>query len=85
MATAWKKYGFILSEKSDFHMVDNLSIEVHAFLIHMLISLSVDEILLPIAIGCMCNWVYLVLPSFYSGLVYHGYEMANIGPWRGGI
>ena len=45
-ATAWKKTLFILSERSDFHMVDNLSIEVYAVPMGMLTSLSVDEILL---------------------------------------
>ena len=32
---------------SDFHMVVNLSIAVHALLIHLVTSFSVDEILLP--------------------------------------
>ena len=41
MTTAWKKLHFILSEKFDFHMIDNLSIPVHAFVICILIS-SVD-------------------------------------------
>ena len=36
----------ILSEGSDFYMVINLSKAVHAFPMHMLILLSVDEILL---------------------------------------
>ena len=27
----WKKLGFILSDKSDFHMIANLSITAHAF------------------------------------------------------
>ena len=38
-AAAWKK--------SDFRMIDNLSIAVHAFSVRMLTSLSVDELLLP--------------------------------------
>ena len=46
-ATTWKKFPFILSEMPDFHWNDNMSIAVHAFPIFMLISLSVDEILLP--------------------------------------
>ena len=45
--TAWKKSCFILSERPDFHIVDNLSIAVHGLPMHMLISLSVDKILLP--------------------------------------
>ena len=46
-ATAWKKNSFILSKRSDFYMVVNLEISVHAFTMIMLISLSLDEILLP--------------------------------------
>ena len=30
--TAWKKSCFILSDRLDFHMIDNLSIAVHAFM-----------------------------------------------------
>ena len=39
--TAWKKSSFISSEILDFHMIDNLSIVVNAFSMHMLTSLSV--------------------------------------------
>ena len=45
--TAWKNCLFSLSVKSDFHMTDNLFIADHAFPIHVLTSLSVEEILLP--------------------------------------
>ena len=41
---AWKELCFALSVRSDFHMIDNLSIAVHAF---VLTSFSVEEILLP--------------------------------------
>ena len=44
--------GFFLSERSDFHLVDELSIVVHAFTMQMLTLLSVDEILL---LKCV-NW-----------------------------
>ena len=45
---AWKKkLCYILSNKSDFHMTDSLSMAVHAFASHMLMLLSVDETLLP--------------------------------------
>ena len=47
MATPWKNYSFILSDRSDFHVVDNLSIVFHALPMHLLTSLSVVEILLP--------------------------------------
>ena len=44
---AWKKLRFILSVRSDFHMIDNLSIAVHAFVSRVSMSFSVDETLLP--------------------------------------
>ena len=47
MTTAWKKLHFILSIRSDFHMTDSLLIAVHAFASRMLMSVSVDETLLP--------------------------------------
>ena len=46
-ATALKKFGFILSVRSDFHLIDNLSITFYTFTKCMLTSLSVDEVLLP--------------------------------------
>ena len=44
---AWKEPRFILSDKSDFHMINSLSIAVHAFTRRILTSLSVDEMMLP--------------------------------------
>ena len=44
---AWKKLRFILSVRSDFHMIDSLSIAVHAFVSRVSMSFSVDETLLP--------------------------------------
>ena len=46
-AITWKKSSFILSDKSDFHMIDSLSIVFHTFARCMWTSLSVDEMLLP--------------------------------------
>ena len=43
---AWKKLHFILSVRSDFHMIDSLLIAVHAFVSCVSMSFSVDEILL---------------------------------------
>ena len=45
-ATPWKNSNFILSETSNFHMLDNLSVAIHTLPIRMLTSLSVDEELL---------------------------------------
>ena len=43
----WKKLCFILSVRSDFHMTNSLWLSVHAFASRLLLSLSVDETLLP--------------------------------------
>ena len=45
--TSWKKSCFILSDITDFHMIDSLSIGVSTFVRRMLTLLSADEILLP--------------------------------------
>ena len=42
-----EKRRFILSVRSDFHMADSLSIAVHAFASRVLMSVLVDEALLP--------------------------------------
>ena len=44
---ALKKLSFISSDRLDFHMIVSLSIAVHAFARRILMSLSVDEALLP--------------------------------------
>ena len=41
------KSRFILSDRSDFYMIGNLSMAGHAFTRHMLTSISIDKILLP--------------------------------------
>ena len=46
-ATVKKNSRFILSERSEFYMVNNLSIVVNTVPMYMLTSLSIDEILLP--------------------------------------
>ena len=47
MTAVWKKLRFILSVRSDFHMIKSLSIAVHAFVSRVSMSFSVDEMLLP--------------------------------------
>ena len=44
---AWKKLRFILSVRSDFLMIESLSIALHTFVSHVSMSSSVDETLLP--------------------------------------
>ena len=47
MTAAWKKLRFILSVRSDFHIIDSLLIAVHAFVSLVSMSFSVDETLVP--------------------------------------
>ena len=51
-----QKSRFILSGKSDFHMIDNLLIAFHAFARNMFTLLSVDEILLPRYVNLSTNF-----------------------------
>ena len=46
MTIVWKKLRFIILGKSDFHMIDNKLIVVYAFASCILMSFSVDEMLL---------------------------------------
>ena len=41
---AWKKMRFILSDRADFHMIERLSLAVHAFASRVLMSFLVDEV-----------------------------------------
>ena len=47
MTAAWKKLHFISSVRSDFCMTDSVPIAVHDFANQVLMSVSVDETLLP--------------------------------------
>ena len=47
VTAAWKKLRFILSVRSDFQIIDSLSIAVHAFVNLVSMSFSVDSTLLP--------------------------------------
>ena len=40
---AWKKFRFILSVKSDFYMMESLSIAIHDLARRILLSISVDK------------------------------------------
>ena len=57
-ATAWKN-PFIILDRSDFHMIDILSIAIHTFSKCILTSLSVDEILLPRYVNLFTNFIGL--------------------------
>ena len=47
VTAAWKKLRFILSVRSDFHIIDSLLIAVYAFVNLVSMSFSVDATLLP--------------------------------------
>ena len=55
-AAAWKKSRFILSDRSDFHMIGCLSIAVHTFARHISTSLSDDKTLLPSYVNFSTNF-----------------------------
>ena len=54
--TAWKISCYIFQDRSEFHMINSLLIEIHTFTRRILISVSVDEILLPIYVNLSTNF-----------------------------
>ena len=69
----WNNKRFVLSERSDCHMVDNLSMAVHAIPMGMLTSLSVDEILLPSYVKWSTNF-----RGYLEWKWYHHYQSSKI-------
>ena len=69
-ATPNKKSRFIWPKRSDFRMIDSLSITVHAFPMHILTSLSVDEMWLPRYVTRSTNfrdlWLKGEMAPYYS-------------------
>ena len=61
--TVWKKFHFIILERSDFHMISNLTLVVNICVWSMLTSLSVDKILLPRYMNWSANlkWRWLLV------------------------
>ena len=53
---AWKNSHLILSYSSDFHMINSISIAVHAFAWRILTSLSIGETLLPRYVNFSTNF-----------------------------
>ena len=51
-----EKLHFILSDRFDIYMIDNLSIADHAFAIHKLISFSLDDTLHPMYVNLFINF-----------------------------
>ena len=79
----WKKFRFILSGRSDFHIIDSLSIAVHTFVRRILISLSVNETLLPRYMNLSTNFRE---PSFRVEMapswLKHVYSVLSAFTWR---
>ena len=59
IAIDWKKYRFILSERSIFHTIDTRSIAFYVFTRCMPTALSVDEILLSRYVNLCTNFISL--------------------------
>ena len=57
ITAAWKEFRFNLSERSDFNMIDSLSITINAFPRRTLISLSVDKTLPPRYVNLSINFL----------------------------
>ena len=53
---AWKKSSFILSNRSDYYIINSISIVVYVFARHILTSLSVDEIRLTRYVNLSTNF-----------------------------
>ena len=85
---ALKKLRFILSDRSDFHMINNLSIAVHTFARHIL--MSVDEMLLPRYVNFSTNFSELsfsveIFPSWFLDHIsvqIHFLEVYHHGKWN---
>ena len=80
-AAAWKKFRFNLSDRSDFHMINSLLIVVHAFVWHILISFSVDEMLL-LRYMNLFNLKELLLRVAMSPWLKHMYAILFSFTWR---
>ena len=83
MTAAWKKLRFILSDMSDFHMIDNLLTTVHAFAIHTLTSFSVHMTLPPMYVNLSTSFRELSFSVPMSPLwAKHMYSILSTFTWR---
>ena len=83
--TPWNYQLFMRSERLHFHIVNNLSIAVHALRMRTFISLSVDEILLPKYINGSVNFSFKfkkISPSWFNPQIFIGIWVGtNAFPW----
>ena len=82
-AAAWKKSHFILLDRSDFHVIDSQLIAVHTFTEHILMSLSVDKMLLPKYVKLSTNFRGLPFKvEIASSQLIHMYSILFAFTWR---
>ena len=74
----WKKLRFILSVRSDFHMIDSSSIAVHSFVSHVSMSFSVDDTLFPRLVNLSTNFREVLSPIWLK----HIYSAFCALTWR---
>ena len=79
---AWKKFCFILLDKSDFHMIDSLLITIHTFTRCILMSLLVDEMLLSRYVNLSTNFRELPIRVEMSPWLKHMYSVLSAFTWR---
>ena len=79
----WKKLCFILSDRCDFHMIDNLSKAVPVFTRRILIPFSVDETLLPMYVYLSTYFRELLFRvKLYPFLLKYMYSVLSVFTWR---
>ena len=77
------KITFYLSDRSDFHMIDIISIAVYAFAWRILMSFSVDEMLLPKYVSLSTNFKETPFSvERYPFLLKHMYSVLSAFTWR---
>ena len=79
---SWKKSCFVSSGRSDFHMINSQLIEVHTFARCILISLSVDEILLLRYVNLFTNFRGLPFRVEMAPRLKHMYSILLMFMWR---
>ena len=79
----WKKLCFILSDGLDFYMINNLSIAVHACTRRLLMSLSLNETLLPRYVNLSTNFRELPFKEEMASFwLKHMYTVLSAFTWR---
>ena len=94
----WKIFQLItfwVFEKLDLFTVHQFQVRLFCFCTPFTYCLFIEQYVhilsvttcfcIPFNASCMYILTYIVFPSVYSVLVYHGYTTANISPWWVGI